>query len=381
VEDLVKSESLKETLEATYRGRTVLVTGHTGFKGAWLSTWMKELGAQVIGYSLDSPSKPSLFEACGLEQLLVHIQGDVRDLPHLLSTLKKHQPEILFHMAAQSLVRRSYVEPVLTYETNMMGTVNVLEALRSTPSIRVAVVATSDKCYENKGYSRAFVEEDAMGGYDPYSSSKGCAEIITSAYRRSYFNPDRYDDHKVSVSTVRAGNVIGGGDWGQDRLIPDCMRALSARQPIPLRNPQAVRPWQHILDCLLGYLLLGTKMYEEGARFSGPWNLGPPANTATTVKELVQIVLRCWGNGSFVSENMVDPNDRSNPHEASTLHLDCSKATSILHWTPLYRLDRAVEKTVEWYRMFYSGHQKGRLLSHTVEQLEEYMQESLTRGA
>jgi len=381
VEYLVKVNSLKQTLAATYRDKPVFVIGHTGFKGAWLSTWLNNLGALVIGYSLDPPSKPSLFDACGLAQRLVHIHGDVRDLPHLKSVLKEHHPEIVFHLAAQSLVRRSYAEPVLTYETNVMGTVNVLEAVRSTPSVRVAVIATSDKCYENNVNKRAFVEDDAMGGYDPYSSSKGCAEIITSAYRCSYFNPDRYDDHRVSIASVRAGNVIGGGDWGQDRLIPDCMRALSVQQPILIRNPEAIRPWQHILDCLLGYLLLGTRMFKEGPRFSGPWNLGPSARTATTVKELVQMALRCWGNGSFVSESIVDPSDRSNLHEASILHLDCSKAMSLLHWTPLYRLDRVIEKTIEWYRMFYSGASKERLSNYTVIQLEEYMQENLTRGA
>ena len=286
VENLVKSTGLKEALEETYRDRPVLVTGHTGFKGAWLSAWLSELGTQVIGYSLDPPSKPSLFEACGMDQRLVHIHGDVRDLPHLQSVLKANRPEIVFHLAAQSLVRLSYAEPLLTYATNVMGTANLLETVRSVPCVRVTVIATSDKCYENKGLGRNFVEDDPMGGYDPYSSSKGCAEIIASAYRRSYFNPDRYPDHGVSVSTVRAGNVIGGGDWGLDRLIPDCMRALSAREPIFIRNPDAVRPWQHVLDCLLGYLLLGKKMDRDGPRFSGAWNLGPLLQPAITVKEL-----------------------------------------------------------------------------------------------
>jgi CDP-glucose 4,6-dehydratase len=381
VENLVKADSLKETLEATYRDKTVLVTGHTGFKGAWLSTWLNTLGARVIGYSLEPPSKPSLFEACGLEKKVNHLHGDIRDLNRLESVFKGHRPDFLFHLAAQSLVRRSYAEPVLTYETNMMGTVNVLEALRSTNCVRVAVIATSDKCYENKELDRPFVEDDPMGGYDPYSSSKGCAEIITSAYRRSYFNPDRYDDHRVSLSTVRAGNVIGGGDWGQDRLVPDCVRALSSNKPIEIRNPDAVRPWQHVLDCLFGYLLLGAKMDQEGPRFSASWNLGQPLQSAATVKELVQMVIRCWGDGSFVFQPMAYPNDRSNTHEAGLLHLDCSKANTILQWCPLYKLDQAVEKTVAWYRMFYSGVSKEKLFNHSVELIKEYMRQSFTKNA
>lgn len=371
----MKANSLKESLEKTYRDKTVLVTGHTGFKGAWLSAWLNELDAQVIGYSLDSPSKPSLFEACGLEQRLVHIHGDVRDLSNLVSILKKHRPAILFHLAAQSLVRRSYVEPVLTYATNMMGTVNVLEAVRSAPSVRVAIIATSDKCYENKELDRAFVEGDPMGGYDPYSSSKGCAEIIASAYRRSYFNSDRYGDHKVSVSTVRAGNVIGGGDWGQDRLIPDCMRALSSNKPIEIRNPDAVRPWQYVLDCLFGYLVLGTRMCQDGSRFSGAWNFGPSITEITTVREMVEKVIRLWGKGALIASSSRDVSTSISHREARCLRLNCTKAYSTLNWQPHYNLDRALREAIEWYKLYYDKADKKELYAKAKRQIAGYMQE------
>jgi len=251
------------TFNNIYNGKRVLVTGHTGFKGGWLSLWLKELRAEVIGYSLDPPTSPSFFEAVDLKNKLIHITGDVRDEKHLLSVFKKYQPEFVFHLAAQPLVRLSYKDPKLTYETNIMGTVNVLESVRKTKSARVCIIVTTDKCYENKEWIYGYRETDPMGGYDPYSSSKGCAELVTAAYRSSFFNPKDYGkSHRVAPSSARAGNVIGGGDWAEDRLIPDCIRTLSQNKIINIRNPQATRPWQYILEPLSGYLLLGSKMYN-----------------------------------------------------------------------------------------------------------------------
>jgi CDP-glucose 4,6-dehydratase len=240
-----------------YQGRKVLVTGHTGFKGSWLSLWLHELGAQVIGYALDPPTEPSLFHICGLERKVHSLKGDIRNLPELRDVCDQFQPEIVFHMAAQSLVRLSYEEPVATYETNVIGTVNILEACRHTPSVRAIIIVTSDKCYENREWVWGYRENDPMGGHDPYSSSKGCAELVTDAYRQSFFNPEKQKGFCPSVASVRAGNVIGGGDWAKDRLIPDCIKALLAKRPIVVRNPQAIRPWQFVLEPLYGYLLLG----------------------------------------------------------------------------------------------------------------------------
>jgi len=351
-----------------YNGRKVLVTGHTGFKGGWLSLWVKELGAEVIGYSLDPPTKPSFFEAVDLKNKLIHIIGDVRDEKYLLSVFEKHQPEFVFHLAAQSLVRFSYKEPRLTYETNIMGTINVLEAVRKTNSVKVCIVITTDKCYENREWIYGYRENDPIGGYDPYSSSKGCAELITAAYRNSFFNPDNYGkNHDVALSTVRAGNVIGGGDWGEDRLIPDCVKTFSQNKIINIRNPQATRPWQYVLEPLSGYLLLGSKMYKDGKRYNSAWNFGPNDNDIITVEEIVKSVIMNWGNGDY----KVDTSNQ--PHEAGLLKLDTSKARTFLGWKPVYNIYETIKRTTKWYKYFYNGIKKDKLYKITVNEIWDYI--------
>jgi len=350
-----------------YNGKKVLVTGHTGFKGGWISLWLKELGAEVIGYSLEPPTKPSFFKATGLKNKLIHVIGDVRDEKYLVSVFEKYQPEFVFHLAAQSLVRFSYKEPRLTYETNVMGTVNILEAIRKSKSVRVTVIITSDKCYENKEWVYGYRENDPVGGHDPYSSSKGCAELVVSAYRRSFLNPVNQNDHKIAIASARAGNVIGGGDWREDRLIPDCVKSLSKDRPIIIRSPHAVRPWQYVLEPLSGYLLLGAKMYKGGAMYSGAWNFGPPNSDLITVKEITKKIVSYWGSGKYKIKA-----SHKNPHEAKLLKLDCSKARSILKWYPLYDIDEALLKTIEWYKMFYNETKENNLFIYTVEQIKDY---------
>jgi len=350
-----------------YNGKRVLVTGHTGFKGGWLSLWLKELGTNVIGYSLEPPTKPSFFEAIGLKNKIIHIIGDVRNEKHLLSVFEKYQPEFVFHLAAQSLVRFSYKEPRLTYETNVMGTVNILEAIRKSKSVRAAVIITSDKCYENKEWIWGYRENDPVGGYDPYSSSKGCAELVVSAYRCSFLNPINQNGHKIAISSVRAGNVIGGGDWREDRLIPDCIKSLSENKPIIIRNPDAIRPWQHVLEPLSGYLLLGAKMYKDGAKYNGAWNFGPSDSDLITVEEITKKIVSYWGSGKYKNEISL-----KNPHEAKLLKLDCSKARSILKWYPVYNINEALLKTVGWYKMFYNETEENNLYIYTVKQIRDY---------
>jgi len=359
-----------------YKNKRVLITGHTGFKGSWLAIWLKMLGAEVRGYALEPPSDPSNFEACGLQDKLIHIHGDVRDHKHLLSVFQEYQPEFIFHLAAQPLVRFSYEEPRTTYETNVMGTVNVLEAARVTNSARVIINITSDKCYENKEWVWGYRENDPMGGYDPYSSSKGCAELLTAAYRASFFNPNRYEAHKVSLSSVRAGNVIGGGDWGQDRLIPDCIRAVSQDKPILIRNPDATRPWQHVLEPLHGYLLLAVFMYHSGPRYAGAWNFGPLNAEVLTVEEVVNKFIHYWGSGSSTIPASLNASNSHPPHEANWLKLDCSKAHTLLHWKPRYSIDQALKETIEWFKVYYKGGGKEEMHKKTRVQIMNY-QDSL----
>lgn len=334
-----------------YKDKKVLVTGHTGFNGSWLSLWLKELGAKVVGYSLEVPTKPSLFEAIGLEDKIdYHITGDVKDEEHLISVFEKYQPEFIFHLAAQPLVRLSYKEPKLTYETNIIGTVNVLEAIRKTNSVKVCIIVTSDKCYENKEWVYGYKEIDPMGGYDPYSSSKGCAELVTAAYRVSFFNPTCYGKtHNVALSSVRTGNVICGGDWGNDRIVPDCIKALSKRETVTIRSPMATRPWQYVLEPLSGYLWLGVLMYKEGAEYSSAWNFGPNDDEIYTVEKVVRYVIKYWGEGDY------EVDSSEHPHEAGLLKLDISKAQSLLKWKPIYNIDETIKETVTWYKQFYSN--------------------------
>jgi len=347
-----------------YNGKRVLITGHTGFKGSWLSIWLNELGANVIGYALKPPTTPSLFEVCDLKKKVTSIIGDIRNLKMLRDVFEKYQPEIVFHMAAQSLVRYSYKKPVETYETNIIGTVNLLEVCRHTPSVRVIVNITSDKCYENRDQVCGYKEDDPMGGYDPYSSSKGCAELITNAYLKSFFNPENFKEHGKCLASVRAGNVIGGGDWAEDRFIPDCIKALLKNKPIIIRYPDAVRSWQHVLEPLFGYLLLAQRLYQEGPTFTGGWNFGPDDEGVKPVGWLVEQITEMWGNNASW-----EIDQGNNPHEAHYLKLDCSKAKSKLDWHPRWNLKLALDKTIEWYKA-YCNHED--MLNITINQIKSY---------
>lgn len=326
--------------------RKVFITGHTGFKGSWLSLWLERLGADVIGYSLPTPTNPSLFEAARVSAGMKSVMGDVRDLGRLQESMEKNRPEIILHLAAQSLVRPSYADPVETYSTNVMGTVNVLEAARGTSSVRVIVVVTSDKCYENKEWVWGYREADPLGGFDPYSSSKGCAELVTGAYRSSYFPRGGSGGSGISIASVRAGNVIGGGDWARERLIPDVMRAFLAQQAVLIRNPNAVRPWQHVLEPLSGYLCLAEKLWESGTAYLGAWNFGPAEEDTKPVSWIVERLANLWGEDARWEIERSD----TKPHEAVTLRLDSSKAVNYLGWRTKLSISQALEWVVEWYR-------------------------------
>jgi len=334
------------TFADSYRGRRVFVTGHTGFKGAWLALWLSELGADVTGYALAPPTTPSLFGVLGLGDRLRHVVADVRDRDRLAAEMRAANPSIVFHLAAQALVRHGYDDPHLTYETNVMGTVNVLEAARHGDSVDAVVVVTSDKCYENREGGQAFREGDPLGGRDPYSSSKGCAELVTAAYAASY-------PSLRGLASVRAGNVIGGGDWAPDRIIPDCVRSLSVGRPVEVRNPRAVRPWQHVLEPLSGYLWLAALLAAAGGdRYSGAWNFGPCEDDAEKeVRWVVEEFQREWGSGEWVTP----PQQDDVPYEAHLLALDASKATRELQWRPVWDARKAVQLTASWYRDYYDA--------------------------
>ena len=331
-----------------WRRRKVFLTGHTGFKGSWLSLWLQGLGAEVIGFALSPPTEPNFYDLAGVEKGMHSVKGDVLDLEHLRSVVRQHRPEVVFHMAAQSLVRRSYVDPVETYATNVMGTANVLEAARNIPSVRSMVIITTDKCYENSNDQRAYRETDRLGGADPYSSSKAAAELVTAAYRDSFFTGGK-GEFRTGVATARAGNVIGGGDWGADRLVPDVMRATLEGRELLIRNPQATRPWQHVLEPLCGYLLLAEKLYEHPDRFSESWNFGPDESETFSVSTVLERLKKLWGPGlSWRIDN------RAQPYEAQCLRLDCTKAKAELGWEPRWNLDCALEATVRWYKAHQS---------------------------
>lgn len=330
-----------------YAGKTVLITGHTGFKGSWLALWLKLLRASVVGFSLEPPTTPSHFDSLQLKEHITHVLGDIRKPNQLEEIFRTYQPEIVFHLAAQPLVRHSYIEPHLTYETNVMGTVNVMEAVRKNPCVRVVVNITSDKCYDNKEWDYAYRENDAMGGFDPYSSSKGCAELVASAYRNSFL----HDKQGTRLASVRAGNVVGGGDWAEDRIIPDCIRALAENKPISVRNPAAIRPWQHVLEPLSGYLWLGKQLWSSGSGFDGSWNFGPNAQSNINVEKIVEKVIAVWGSGSWQGTNVSVPQ----PHEARFLKLDCSKASTLLDWHPVLGIDETIRFTTIWFKDYYSG--------------------------
>lgn len=329
-----------------FKNKTVFVTGHTGFIGSWLCSWLKLLGAKVIGYSLSPNTMPSMFEIINLEKTIVSIIGDINDKKNLQNCLIQYKPDIVFHLAAQPLVNVSYENPLETFQTNVMGSLNILEIIRSMESVKVCVMMTSDKCYENKEINYAYKESDPLGGYDPYSASKGAAELTISSYRHSFFNPNDFLKHKKSISTIRAGNVIGGGDWSQDRIVPDCIRALMNNKQILVRSPNSIRPWQHVLESVSGMLRLAAKMWEKPVDFSGPWNFGPLLGNKTySVKEIVDLIIKNWGKGEWVHIS-----EKIQNHEANILMLDPTKAHTLLEWSPVHNTEEAVEKTVDWYK-------------------------------
>lgn len=347
-----------------YCGKKVLVTGHTGFKGSWLSIWLKNLGAEVIGYSLEAPTNPSLFNICKLDNKIANEIGDVRDEKKLNNIFEKYKPEVVFHLAAQSLVRLSYINPKETYETNVMGTVNVLEVAKNTDSVKAVVVITTDKCYENKEWVYGYKETDSLGGYDPYSSSKGCAELVVSAYRNSFYN-----EKGMAISSVRAGNVIGGGDWAEDRLIPDFIRSVLEYKSINVRNPLAIRPWQHVLEPLSGYLWLGALMLLDKERYNSGWNFGPRDTDVLNVEQVLNLAIKSWGKGSIEIDKSFQP------HEANLLKLDISKAKAYLKWQPVYDVNKSVEKTIQWYKIYYENSNQD-MYDYTLKQIYEYEREA-----
>lgn len=343
----------------TYKGKRVLITGHTGFKGGWLTLWLKEMGATICGYSLAPNTIPCLFEAAHVFDGITSIIGDLADTSLLNKTFQDFQPEIVFHLAAQPLVRLSYAEPVLTYQTNVMGTLNVLEAARKCPSVKAFVNITTDKCYENKEKKEGYKEDEPFGGYDMYSSSKGCVEILSSSYRRSFLQePGTY-----AMATARAGNVIGGGDWALDRLIPDCVRSIESGKEIEIRNPHATRPWQHVLEPLSGYLLLGHLLFTQGKKYAEGFNFGPKEDSVLTVADVTQQIVKNYGKGS------VKIYKKDNLHEANLLMLNIEKAHQVLGWVPTYTAQEAVAKTAAWYQRFYKGES---MRSFTLKQIHEY---------
>ncbi|MFA6920243.1 MAG: CDP-glucose 4,6-dehydratase [Gallionella sp.] len=355
----------KPSTNTFFHGKKVLITGHTGFKGSWLSLWLQSMGAEVTGFALAPPTQPSLFEVADVGRGMTSIVGDIRDLEHLRAVFAEYKPEIVIHMAAQALVRYSYAEPVETYSTNVMGTVNILEAVRATPGVKAVVNVTSDKCYENREWAWGYRENEAMGGFDPYSNSKGCAELVTAAYRNSFFNASTINHQpSTALASARAGNVIGGGDWADDRLIPDIMRAIAESRPVSIRNPHAIRPWQHVLEPLSGYLLLAQKLYQEGTTYAEGWNFGPNDEDAKPVQWIVERLTKSWGEGaSWVLDG------GEHPHEAHYLKLDCSKARARLDWHPRWHLDETLDKIVEWNRACRDGENMREL---TLRQISAY---------
>ena len=341
-----------------WQGKRVFLTGHTGFKGSWMSMWLHHLGAKVYGYALAPSTSPSLFELLGLENLIESELGNINDDEKLLTSMSQAQPEILFHMAAQPLVRESYANPLETYKTNIMGTAQVLEAARKITSLKAIIVITTDKCYENKEQDWAYREEEPLGGYDPYSASKACAELVTASYRHAFFDIDQ-----VGLATARAGNVIGGGDFSVDRLIPDFMRALEKNQMLLLRYPHAIRPWQHVLESLHGYLLLAEKLSTQPRAFSQAWNFGPDAQDVKTVAEVVDVLIQGFGRGAW------QHNSRDYPHEAHYLKLNIAKAQAYLNWHPILKLDDALSMVVSWYQAFA---EQQNMFAFTMEQIQTF---------
>ena len=335
-----------------YRGKKVLITGHTGFKGSWLSLMLDMLGAKVYGYSLNPPTEPNLFTEAHIGEVVHTCIGDIRNYDSFLNYLREVEPELVFHLAAQPLVRQSYVNPLDTFATNVMGTADVLDAVRHVPGVRTVIVITTDKCYENKEWIWAYRENEPLGGYDPYSSSKACAELVTTAFRNSFFSNSKHPDDWVGVASARAGNVIGGGDWATDRLIPDFIRAISKGDTLKLRNPQATRPWQHVLEPLTGYLLLGLKLTEMNKNLADAWNFGPLDSDVKDVEWISAALCRLWGDAASYT---VEKNEGGQPHEANHLKLDSSKAMYMLGWRPRWNIEQALSAVVDWHKNWLKG--------------------------
>jgi len=344
-----------------WKDKKVYLTGHTGFKGSWLSLWLQNMGALVKGYSLDVNTNPALFSELNLAEGLETEIGDIRNLEQLTKSMVSFSPDILIHMAAQPLVRLSYQEPVDTYTTNVIGTVNVLEAARKCPNLKAIVSVTTDKCYENKEWDWGYRESEPMGGYDPYSSSKGCAELVTSAYRRSFFS----SDDTASLASARAGNVIGGGDWAEDRLIPDILRAFEKSEPVVIRNPLSTRPWQHVLEPLSGYLVLAQELFLNGDNFAEGWNFGPKDEDCKPVSWILDKMVESWGGNASWSLDK-----ENNPHEAGFLKLDCSKAASRLKWKPKWNLQLTLKSIVDWHQIYSNG---GDIKKQCLKEINTYI--------
>ena len=357
--------SSKSMFKGIYKDKTVLVTGHTGFIGSWLTLWLQSLGAKIVGYSLKPPTKPSLFEILGLENKITHIIGDVQDKQNLSDNIEKYKSEIAIHLAAQPLVRSSYEDPVETFQTNILGTVNILDSIRKSNSVSSCVVMTSYKCYQNLDPNCLHTETDPLGGDDPYSASKGAAEIITNSFRNSFFNGE-------SIATVRAGNVIGGGDWAKDRIIPDCVRALTIGEKIMVRNPSSIRPWQFVLEPISGILWLGSKLYTKPEKYSEAWNLGPNQTGNMTVEKVVQNTIRIWDKDGSEKGGWVDTSKESKdqPNESVSLLLNSTKALNSLEWKTIYSLETAINETISWYKSYYNNSTSMKDLS--LYQIEQY---------
>jgi CDP-glucose 4,6-dehydratase len=348
-------------MHSFWHGKRVLITGHTGFKGGWLSLWLQHLGAEVIGYALQPPTNPSLFEAANLEKHITSIRGNILDRESLADTFEEYKPEIVFHLAAQPIVRKSYTEPIDTFNTNIMGTVNLLDVVRTSKNVKVVVNVTSDKCYENKEWAWGYRETEPMGGHDPYSCSKGCSELITNSFRKSFFS-----EENTYLASARAGNVIGGGDWAEDRLVPDIMKSLSNNQFPVIRNPYAIRPWQHVLEPLSGYMLLAEKLWNGGQKYAEGWNFGPENENIITVSELLNKLMNQWG---INDEAACALDDSVQPHEAQLLKLDSSKAKYRLNWSQTLTLDQTLGWTVDWYQAFMNH---ADMYKFTMSQIEAY---------
>jgi CDP-glucose 4,6-dehydratase len=344
-----------------WAGKRVFITGHTGFKGGWLSIWLKMMGAEICGYSLAPSSTPNLFNEAKIGASIQSVIGDVRDRHLLQQTIDQFQPEVIFHLAAQSLVRESYTDPVTTYETNVLGTVNILEAARSIKGVQSIIIVTSDKCYENKEWLWGYREGESLGGDDPYSSSKACAELVSSAYRKSFFDGSQ---QTAGIATVRAGNVIGGGDWATDRLIPDLIQSFINNKPAYVRNPKAVRPWQHVLEPLFAYLLLAEKLYSDKA-FADSWNFGPDISETKPVEWIANTLSEIWGQKACWRAD-----EGTHPHEAHLLKLDSTKAKSVLHWHPKTNLKTALTMTAEWFKAYMRGED---ILDFTKVQIRQFL--------